>query len=101
MLEFIFLLPLATGLTSLALPATLGRILLLVTALLHLQLTVMSWIDILCRVLARSILSDSGGVVAFAGEWLQPRRDEAVASGQAPKDTPELLRAELDALRAR
>jgi hydrogenase-4 component F len=44
MLEFIFLLPLATGLTSLALPATLGRILLLVTALLHLQLTVMSWI---------------------------------------------------------
>jgi hydrogenase-4 component F len=43
MIEFIFLLPIATGLTALALPAALGRILLLVTALLHLQLTVMSW----------------------------------------------------------
>ena len=45
MIEFIFLLPIATGLTSLALPAALGRILLLITALLHLQLTVMSWMD--------------------------------------------------------
>lgn len=43
MIEFIFLLPIATGLTALALPLTLGRILLLITALLHLQLTVMSW----------------------------------------------------------
>jgi len=44
MIEFIFILPLATGLTALALPATLGRILLLLTALLHIQLTVMSWL---------------------------------------------------------
>lgn len=44
MIEFIFLLPLATGLMALALPETLGRILLLITALLHLQLTVMSWL---------------------------------------------------------
>lgn len=43
MLEFIFFLPLITGLAALALPANLGRILLLFTALLHLQLTVMSW----------------------------------------------------------
>lgn len=43
MIEFIFLLPLATGITALALPAKLGRILLLITALLHLQLTLMSW----------------------------------------------------------
>ena len=43
MIEFIFLLPLATGLTALALPAFLGRIMLLITALLHLQLTVMCW----------------------------------------------------------
>ncbi len=44
MIEFIFLLPIATGLMALALPATLGRILLLITALLHLQLTIMSWL---------------------------------------------------------
>ena len=44
MIEFIFILPLATGLMALALPATLGRILLLLTALLHIQLTVMSWL---------------------------------------------------------
>lgn len=44
MIEFIFLLPLATGLTALALPATVGRILLLLTALLHIQLTVLSWL---------------------------------------------------------
>lgn len=43
MIEFIFLLPVATGLASLALPPSLGRMLLLITALLHLQLTVMSW----------------------------------------------------------
>lgn len=43
MIEFIFLLPLATGFMALALPSTLGRILLLITALLHLQLSVMSW----------------------------------------------------------
>ena len=43
MLEFIFLLPIVTGLAALALPANLGRILLLFTALLHLQLTVMCW----------------------------------------------------------
>lgn len=45
MIEFIFLLPLITGLAALALPATLGRIVLLITALVHLQLTVMSWLD--------------------------------------------------------
>lgn len=44
MIESIFLLPLATGLAVLAMPAALGRILLLVTAILHLQLTVMSWL---------------------------------------------------------
>jgi len=50
MIEFIFLLPLATGLMALALPATLGRILLLITALLHLQLTIMSWMGSLTPV---------------------------------------------------
>ena len=44
MIEFVFLLPLMTGLTALGLPANLGRILLLVTALLHMQLSVMSWL---------------------------------------------------------
>ncbi|MFT5698290.1 MAG: hydrogenase-4 component F [Desulforhopalus sp.] len=47
MIEFIFLLPIATGLTALALPASLGRILLLISALLHLQLTTMSWMGTL------------------------------------------------------
>lgn len=47
MIEFIFLLPLATGFVALALPATFGRILLLITALLHLQLTVMSWLGMI------------------------------------------------------
>ena len=43
----------------------------------------------------------SGGAVAFAGQWLRLRRDEAAVAGEAPTDTPELLRGELDALRAR
>lgn len=43
MIEFVFLLPVAAGLAALALPAGMGRILILISALLHLQLTVMSW----------------------------------------------------------
>lgn len=43
MLEFIFILPFITGLSALALPSNSGRILLLFTAVLHLQLTVMCW----------------------------------------------------------
>lgn len=45
MIEFVFLLPIAAGLAALALPGSMGRVLLLVTALLHLQLTVMTWMD--------------------------------------------------------
>lgn len=45
MLELIFLLPLVTGLVSLVVPAYLGRWVLVVAALLHLQLTVMAWLD--------------------------------------------------------
>ena len=44
MLEFVFLLPIVTGLVSLVLPVTLGRGILVVVALLHLQLSVMVWI---------------------------------------------------------
>lgn len=44
MIETIFLLPFVTGLAALAMPATLGRVVLLVTALVHLQLTVMGWL---------------------------------------------------------
>jgi hydrogenase-4 component F len=43
MSEFIFILPLCAGLTAFALPANLGRVLLLISALLHLQLSVLSW----------------------------------------------------------
>jgi hydrogenase-4 component F len=44
MIEYVFLLPLITGLAALALPAGLGRVLLLITALLHLLLSLMSWV---------------------------------------------------------
>jgi hydrogenase-4 component F len=50
MIEFIFILPLVTGLAALFLPANMGRILLLITAFLHLQLTVMSWMGKLAPV---------------------------------------------------
>ena len=43
MLEFIFLLPILLGGTAMFLPVMLGRGILIVTALLHLQLTVMGW----------------------------------------------------------
>ena len=44
MLEFVFLLPIVTGLVSLVLPVTLGRGILVVVALMHLQLSIMVWI---------------------------------------------------------
>ncbi len=44
MLESVFFLPLLTGLIALFLPVKLGRIVLVVTALLHLQLTVLGWL---------------------------------------------------------
>lgn len=43
MLEFVFLLPILTGIAAMFLPVNLGRGVLIVSALLHLQLTVMSW----------------------------------------------------------
>ncbi len=63
MIEFIFLLPIATGLTALALPAALGRILLLVTALLHLQLTVMSWMGKLTPAFANFFSASPEGLL--------------------------------------
>jgi hydrogenase-4 component F len=45
MLEFIFLLPMMTGIGALFLPITLGRGILVVTALLHLQVCLMAWFD--------------------------------------------------------
>ncbi len=44
MIEFIFLFPIVTGLAALMLPTNIGRIVLLLTAFLHLQLTIMSWL---------------------------------------------------------
>ncbi len=43
MLELIFLLPILTGLTALFLPSNMGRGMLLIAALLHLQLSLMAW----------------------------------------------------------
>ncbi len=45
MLEFVFLLPIITGGTAMFLPVALGRGILLVAALLHLQLTIMAWLN--------------------------------------------------------
>ena len=45
MLESIFLLPLLTGLLTLFLPVKLGRMVLVAVALLHLQLTVVCWLQ--------------------------------------------------------
>lgn len=47
MIEIIFLLPVLSGLAAFALPSGMGRILLLATALFHLQLTVMAWMELL------------------------------------------------------
>ncbi len=44
MLESVFLLPLVVGLLTLFLPVRLGRIALVVTALLHLQITLLNWL---------------------------------------------------------
>jgi hydrogenase-4 component F len=44
MLELIFLLPMLTGVISLVVPAYLGRGVVVVTALLHFQLTIMAWL---------------------------------------------------------
>ena len=43
MIEYVFLLPLVAGLVALALPVGIGRILLLITGLMHFQLTLMTW----------------------------------------------------------
>jgi hydrogenase-4 component F len=43
MLELIFILPILTGLTALFLPSNMGRGMLLIAALLHLQLSLMAW----------------------------------------------------------
>ena len=44
MLEFIFLLPMVTGITAMFLPIYLGRGILFISALLHLQLAAMAWL---------------------------------------------------------
>jgi hydrogenase-4 component F len=44
MLELIFLLPMLTGLVTLVIPAYVGRGVLVVTALLHFQLTILIWL---------------------------------------------------------
>ena len=44
MLELIFIIPMTVGLVALFLPVNIGRGALVVTALIHLQLTVMAWL---------------------------------------------------------
>ncbi len=43
MIEFVFILPIITGLVALSLPAPMGRVLLLITAFLHLPLSIITW----------------------------------------------------------
>jgi hydrogenase-4 component F len=51
MLESVFFLPLLTGLLALFLPVKLGRLVLVVTALLHLQMTILNWLHPFSQVL--------------------------------------------------
>lgn len=46
MLELVFLIPIFAGIMAIMLPVKLGRGILVVTALLHLQLTIMCWLKI-------------------------------------------------------
>ncbi|MGL1931285.1 MAG: proton-conducting transporter membrane subunit [Desulfotalea sp.] len=66
MLEFIFFLPFVTGLAAFALPANLGRILLLFTALLHLQLTTMCWFDTLAPAFPHLFGSSPEGLIILS-----------------------------------
>jgi len=63
MIEFIFLLPLAMGAFSLVLPASVGRILLLATALLHLQLSAMGWLGKLSPVFTNYFSTSPEGLL--------------------------------------
>ncbi len=63
MIESIFLLPLVTGLAALFLPANMGRVLLLITAFLHLQLTIMSWMGKLTVTFADFFSTSPEGLV--------------------------------------
>jgi len=63
MIEFVFLLPLGAGGTALALPASMGRMLLCITALLHLQLTVMIWMGKLTPALPKFFSASPEGLL--------------------------------------
>ena len=65
MLELIFLLPLLTGLVSLVVPAYLGRGILVVAAILHLQLTVMAWLGKLPVYAARYFAETPEGMLVL------------------------------------
>ncbi len=65
MLETIFFLPLLTGLVAVFLPVKLGRILLVVSALLHLQLTVLAWLHRLTPIFPGSFGSSPAGLLVL------------------------------------
>ncbi len=63
MVEFVFLLPLVMGIASLAISADLGKKLLLITALLHLLLTLLSWMGNLRPAFANFFNSSPEGLL--------------------------------------
>lgn len=63
MIEYVFLLPFFTGASALVLPGSLGRLLLVVTALLHFQLTLMSWAGKLKPVFANFFSTSPEGLL--------------------------------------
>lgn len=65
MIEFIFLFPIITGLSALIMPTNIGRIVLLVSAFLHLQLTIMSWQGKLTPVLPNFFSASPEGLLVL------------------------------------
>ena len=65
MLELIFILPILTGLTELFLPATMGRIMLFLAALFHLQLAVMARLGKLTVVFDRFFALEPAGMLVL------------------------------------
>lgn len=65
MLELLFILPILTGLTALFLPAAIGRGMLLLAALLHLQLSVMAALGRLTALAGRFFTLEPAGLLVL------------------------------------
>ena len=66
MLEAVFCLPLFAGLIAFLLPVKLGRIVLVAGALLHLQLTLLAWLNGFAPLLPGYFGNAPAGMLAIA-----------------------------------